>query len=130
MPFFQGVSSQKFPVMKLFDALNPSAFPRFRISCGFISAFLRNLSISCRFHQNAKCGQLLGKGLICGIYRNPRRIKTKDSGGVHVIENQPIGPMRACPSGIGYAVRAAPVGIRLGSIEDNPNGGWGLRVEG
>ena len=70
--------------------------------------------------------QLLGKGLICCIDHDPRRIKTEDSGGMHIIENQPVGPVRACPPRIGHAVCAALVGILLGSVKDNPVGNQGI----
>ena len=78
----------------------------------------------------AEGGQFLGKRLICGIDRDAGRVETEDSDGVHVIENQPVGPVRACPSGLGYAVRTAPVGILLGSVKDDPDGGCGLRRVG
>ena len=120
--------------MKLFPARLPSkthAFINFLANESLFVIELR-LGLTCLFWRCNPCAkgcQFLGKSLVGGIDRDAGGIETKETNGMHIIQNQSIGPVRACPSSIRHAVHATLIGILIGAIEDDPDAGWGLRVE-
>ena len=102
-------------------------FPHF--SCRPCRRSITRRSILIPFRNcdsGTKDGQFPDKILIGGINSDAREIKPKKLGGMHIVENQPVCPVKACSTSIGYPAGTDPVGILLGSVKDKPGGSLGI----
>ena len=76
--------------------------------------------VTCAGYHGPKYDKPLGKGFIGRLDGNAGDVEAQQLGSMHVVENQPVGPVRACPPSVGYAVGATSVGILFRAIKDDP----------